>query len=213
MEEILKIENLSKRFPGVRAVDNVSFGLRKGEILALVGENGAGKSTLTSTLGGVLSPDSGRITLKGKPVFFQSSHDAIAAGISMVFQELSLVGTLSVAENIFANRHPVGPINNIRWRRLYRETSDLLRSFKLDLDPMVPVKRSAAAMSEANSSAPSRSPIAWTWPSGGQRMVPSATSAEIPVATTNADDDERPAAVGRSEVTSPSNPRLNRSAR
>ena len=141
MEEILKIENLSKRFPGVLAVDNVSFGLRQGEILALVGENGAGKSTLTGMLGGVLSPDYGRITLKGKAVSFQSSHDAIAAGISMVFQELSLVGTLSVAENIFANRQPVGPINNIRWRRLYRETRDLLRSFKLDLDPMVPVKR------------------------------------------------------------------------
>ena len=141
MAEILKVENLSKRFPGVLAVDNVSFDLRKGEILALVGENGAGKSTLTGMLAGVLSPDDGRITLKGKDVFFQSSQDAIAEGISMVFQELSLVGTLSVAENIFANRHPVGPINNIRWRRLYRETGDLLRSFKLDLDPMMAVKR------------------------------------------------------------------------
>jgi ABC-type sugar transport system ATPase subunit len=141
MEEILKIENLSKRFPGVLAVDNVSFGLRHGEILALVGENGAGKSTLTGMLGGILDPDHGHIILKGKTVSFQSSNDAIAEGISMVFQELSLVGTLSVAENIFANRHPVGPINNIRWRRLYRETRDLLRSFKLDLDPMVPVKR------------------------------------------------------------------------
>jgi ABC-type sugar transport system ATPase subunit len=141
MAEILKVENLSKRFPGVLAVDNVSFDLRKGEILALVGENGAGKSTLTGMLAGVLGPDDGRITLKGKDVFFQSSHDAIAEGISMVFQELSLVGTLSVAENIFANRHPVGPLNNIRWRRLYRETRDLLRSFKLDLDPMMAVKR------------------------------------------------------------------------
>ena len=137
MEEILKIENLSKRFPGVLAVDNVSFGLRHGEILALVGENGAGKSTLTGMLGGILDPDHGRIIVIGKTVSFQSSNAAIAEGISMVFQELSLVGTLSVAENIFANRHPVGPINNIRWRRLYRETRDLLRSFKLDLDPMV----------------------------------------------------------------------------
>jgi len=141
MDEILKIENLSKRFPGVLAVDNVSFSLSEGEILALVGENGAGKSTLTSMLGGVLAPDRGRMTLNGKTISFQSSHDAIAEGISMVFQELSLVGTLSVAENIFANRHPVGPINNTRWRRLYRETRHLLRSFKLDLDPMVLVKR------------------------------------------------------------------------
>ncbi len=141
MEEVLKVENLTKKFPGVLAVDDVSFGLHKGEILALLGENGAGKSTLTSMLGGVLRPDSGRITLKGKTVSFQSSHDAIGKGISMVFQELSLVDTLSIAENIFANRHPVGPVNNIRWGRLYRETRNLLHSFNLDLDPATLVKR------------------------------------------------------------------------
>ena len=140
-EQILKTENLSKSFPGVLAVDKVNFGLQKGEILALVGENGAGKSTLTGMLGGVLSPDHGRIILNGEAVSFQSSHDAIGEGISMVFQELSLVGNLSVAENIFANRHPVGPLNNVRWRRLYRETGDLLRRFNLDIDPVVPVKR------------------------------------------------------------------------
>ncbi len=140
-EQILKTENLSKSFPGVLAVDKVNFGLQKGEILALVGENGAGKSTLTGMLGGVLSPDHGRIILNGEAVSFQSSHDAIGEGISMVFQELSLVGNLSVAENIFANRHPVGPVNNVRWRRLYRETGDLLRRFNLDIDPVVPVKR------------------------------------------------------------------------
>ncbi len=141
MEEMLKTENLSKSFPGVLAVDKVSFSLREGEILALVGENGAGKSTLTNMLGGVLSPDHGGIILEGKTVSFQSSHDAIREGINMVFQELSLVGSLSVAENVFANRHPVGPVNNIRWRELYRETKDLLRRFNLDLDPMALVKR------------------------------------------------------------------------
>ncbi|UCE55565.1 MAG: sugar ABC transporter ATP-binding protein [Desulfobacterales bacterium] len=141
MEKILKTENISKSFPGVLAVDNVSFGLQSGEILALIGENGAGKSTLTNILGGVLNPDQGRIILEDKEVSFQSSHDAIREGISMVFQELSLVGNLSVAENIFANRHPVGPVNNIRWRKLYRETEDLLLKFNLDLDPMMLVKR------------------------------------------------------------------------
>jgi ribose transport system ATP-binding protein len=141
MEEILKVENISKSFPGVLAVDNVSFSLQKGEILALVGENGAGKSTLTNMLGGVLSPDKGRIILEGKSISFQSSHHAIQKGISTVFQELSLVSNLSVAENIFANHHPVGPINNIRWRKLYQETKDLLSKFKLDLDPMMLVKR------------------------------------------------------------------------
>ena len=141
MEEILRVENISKNFPGVLAVDNVSFSLQKGEILALVGENGAGKSTLTNMLGGVLSPDQGRIILDGKSVSFQSSHDAIRKGISTVFQELSLVSNLSVAENIFANRHPVGPVNNIRWRKLYQETKDLLGKFILDLDPVMLVKR------------------------------------------------------------------------
>jgi len=141
MEEILRVENISKSFPGVLAVDNVSFSLQKGEILALVGENGAGKSTLTNMLGGVLTPDQGHIILEGKPVSFQSSHDAIRKGISTVFQELSLVSNLSVGENIFANHHPVGPINNIRWRKLYQETKDLLSKFKLDLDPRMLVKR------------------------------------------------------------------------
>ena len=141
MEEILKTENLSRSFPGVVAVDKVSFDLQEAEILALVGENGAGKSTLINMLGGVLSPDNGRILLKGRSVAFQSSHDAIREGISLVFQELSLVGNLSVAENVFANRQPVGSINNIRWRVLYRKTGDLLHRFNLDLDPMMLVKR------------------------------------------------------------------------
>jgi ABC-type sugar transport system ATPase subunit len=72
-----------------------------------VGENGAGKSTLTQILGGAQKPDGGRILLESKPVSFNTSADAMHAGISMVFQELSLVGSLSVAENIFANRQPV----------------------------------------------------------------------------------------------------------
>src|SRR5512147_863584 len=104
MEEVLRTENISKEFPGVKAVDNVSFSLMKGEILALVGENGAGKSTLSQILGGVYRPDQGQFFLEGVPVVFSSPNHAIEQGISMVFQELSLVGSLSVAENLFANR-------------------------------------------------------------------------------------------------------------
>ena len=140
MEDVLKAENISKSFPGVLAVDNVSLTLRKGEILALVGENGAGKSTLTQILGGVLKPDQGRIVLEGKIGPFASVHDANQAGISMVFQELSLVGSLSVAENIFTNRQPVGWLNNIRWHDLYRETKEFLQKFSLNLDPRILVK-------------------------------------------------------------------------
>ena len=140
MEDLLKAENISKSFPGVLAVDDVSLTLRRGETLALVGENGAGKSTLMLVLGGVLKPDKGRIFLENKPVSFQSSQDAIRAGISMVFQELSLVGSLSIAENIFANRQPVGRFNNVRWRDLYQQTKEFLHRFDLDLDPRLLAK-------------------------------------------------------------------------
>src|SRR4030042_5354507 len=113
MEEVLRIENISKEFPGVKAVDNVSFTLMKGEILALIGENGAGKSTLSQILGGVYTPDAGQFFLEGQPAVFSSPSHALEQGISMVFQELSLVGGLSVAENLFANRPPTGPLGNI----------------------------------------------------------------------------------------------------
>ena len=141
MAEVLRAENVSKSFPGVLAVDEDSFTLERGEILALVGENGAGKTTLTQVLGGAHVPDSGNIILEGQPVVFHSTEDAIHAGISMVFQELSLVGSLSVAENIFANRQPVGLLNNIRWNGLYKDTEEFLNRFELDLDPKGLVKR------------------------------------------------------------------------
>ncbi len=141
MEEILRVEDISKSFPGVIAVDRVSLSLKSGEILALVGENGAGKSTLTNMLGGVLMPDSGEIFLEDKSVIFHSTYNAIRKGISTVFQELSLVGTLSVAENIFANRQPIGLLNKIKWRDLYSETEALLERFDLHLDPLLQVKR------------------------------------------------------------------------
>ena len=139
-DDILIVDGISKSFPGVLAVDNISFTLKRGEILALLGENGAGKSTLTQTLGGVLKPNSGGIILDGKRVSFSSPADAIRAGISMVFQELSLVGSLSVAENLFANRQPTGALNNIRWRDLYRQTRQFLREFDLPVNPKRHVK-------------------------------------------------------------------------
>ncbi len=140
MNPVLVVNNISKSFPGVLAVDKVSLELQKGEILALLGENGAGKSTLTQILGGTIKPDAGQIILDGKPVHFHSSAAAIDAGIAMVFQELSLVGSLSVAENIFANRQPVGAGDFVRWKELYHQTRTFLDRFQLDLDPRRPVK-------------------------------------------------------------------------
>ena len=141
MKTLLTIKELTKRFPGVLAVDRVSFSLNKGEILALIGENGAGKSTLTNMLSGVHKPDQGQIMLDSEPLKLSSSHDAIKHGISMVFQELSLVETLSVSENIFANRHPVGKLNNIHWRQLYQDTKDLLERFDIKINPNQLIKR------------------------------------------------------------------------
>lgn len=140
MEEVLRVKHISKRFPGVLAVDRVDLSLCKGEILALVGENGAGKSTLAQIICGAQRPDEGQILLENSAVNFDSPDDAMRFGISMVFQELSLVGSLSVAENIFANRQPVGAFNVIRWGELYQQTMDFLNSFDLDLDPRLPVK-------------------------------------------------------------------------
>lgn len=140
MTALLETRSLSKSFPGVLAVDDVSFELQEGEILAIVGENGAGKSTLMKILGGVERPDAGKLFLEGAEVQFSSPLEAIESGISMVFQELSLVGSLSVAENIFANRQPVGRFDLVRWEKLHRDTADLLNRFNLPLNPRAPVK-------------------------------------------------------------------------
>ncbi|MFZ3086346.1 MAG: sugar ABC transporter ATP-binding protein, partial [Candidatus Hydromicrobium sp.] len=102
--------------------------------------NGAGKSTLINVLGGVQKPDRGQIILNGKSVMFSSSDQAIRAGISVVFQELSLVDGLSIAENIFANRQPIGMLNKINWRQLYQQTQEFLEKFNLELNPRTLVK-------------------------------------------------------------------------
>jgi ABC-type sugar transport system ATPase subunit len=137
---ILETRGITKSFPGVRALDNVNFALEKGSVHALVGENGAGKSTLMLILGGVYRQDAGEILLEGRSVSFSSSHDANRAGISVVYQELSLVPNLSVAENIFAHRQPVRWANLIDWDRLHRRTNELLALFQSEkIDPRTPV--------------------------------------------------------------------------
>ena len=137
---ILEAHGISKSFPGVKALDGVDFQLGKGSVHALVGENGAGKSTLMLVLGGVHSPDEGNILLEGKPVRFASPHEANAAGISVVYQDLSLVPNLSVAENIFAHRQPMRRFGLIDWEALYRRSSELLARFGSEsIDPRVPV--------------------------------------------------------------------------
>jgi len=142
---VLQVTGLSKRFGAVQALDGVDLTIRAGEVHALVGENGAGKSTLVSLLAGVRQPDAGRILLSGREVRFRTAHEAAAVGIAAVFQELSLVGSLSIAENIFANRQPVNRFNLIRRGELRRQTRRVMEMFNVDLDPDDLVEHLSAA--------------------------------------------------------------------
>ena len=104
MSELFRLEKLCKAFPGVKALNDVSFSIEKGEVLALMGENGAGKSTLIKILAGAYRMDSGEIFCEGKKVQINDRNDSTKLGISIIFQELNLFSNLSVAENIFVNR-------------------------------------------------------------------------------------------------------------
>ena len=141
-EYVLEGRGIVKTFPGVRALDGVHLRVQRGETHAVVGEIGAGKSTLMLTLTGVHRPDEGTILLDGQPVTFSSPQEAVRHGISIVFQELSLVPSLSVAENIFPNRQPVGRFGQIDFPSLYRRARELLALFDLSgLDPGMPVRQ------------------------------------------------------------------------
>ena len=131
----LQVRNVVKQFPGVRAVDNVSLELRRGEIHALIGENGAGKSTLMHMVAGVYTPDEGTVELDGTSIAGLGEQRTADAGIAMVYQERSLVEALSIAENVFAGRQPVGRFGLIRRGEMRRETTRLLAELELPIDP------------------------------------------------------------------------------
>jgi len=123
---LLEMTGISKTFPGVRALDGVDFRLRPGEVHALIGENGAGKSTLIKILTGVHSKDSGVIRLNGTEIAPASSLEAQRLGISSIYQELNLIASLSVAENVFIGREPRNRLGLIDWKAIYQRTRDLL---------------------------------------------------------------------------------------
>jgi ABC-type sugar transport system ATPase subunit len=143
---VLKMEHIVKEFPGVKALDDVNFEACSGEVLALMGENGAGKSTLMKVLGGVWPYPSyqGDIFIRGERQRFQSPRQAMDAGIAIIHQELNLIAELSVAENIFLDRHPTNAIGAIDWRRLNRDAGALLEELGLaDIKPTDQVKHIA----------------------------------------------------------------------
>ncbi len=135
MDTLLSFKSVTKQFPGVRALDDISFDVARGEVHGLVGENGAGKSTLMHILAGVYQPDAGVMELEGREVRFADEQQAQSSGIGMVFQERSLVGSLSIAENIFAGRQPVKLFNWVDRRRMNLQAKELLGRVGLDLDP------------------------------------------------------------------------------
>lgn len=135
----LKIEGLSKAFPGVQALDKVSFEVLAGEIHAVVGENGAGKSTLMHIIAGVYRPDEGHMAINGKPYAPEDEKAAHQAGIAMVFQEVSLFPPLSVAENIFAGRQPLTPLGMVDFEQMRQRSRELLQDLGVDIDPATPV--------------------------------------------------------------------------
>jgi len=135
----LSIRNVVKTFPGVRAVDDVSLEVQRGEVHALIGENGAGKSTLMHLVAGVYQPDSGSILLDGASAEGLSEQGAADAGIAMVYQERSLVGALSVAENVYAGRQPVNGIGVIRRGPMREGARRILADLEVDIDPATPV--------------------------------------------------------------------------
>lgn len=146
---ILRLVRVSKRFPGVVALDDVSFDLFAGEVHVLVGENGAGKSTLVKLLSGIYQPDDGEMFFEGARVHLRTPHAAQQLGISTVHQELNLIPHLDVGKNIYLGREPMrGKTGVIDWAALYTGAREQLRQLGIDLDPHTPVSRLGVAMQQ-----------------------------------------------------------------
>ena len=137
---LIRFEGVTKRFHAVTALENVSFDVRPGEFLALCGENGAGKSTLMKILSGVITDYEGRIVVGDRPLVLTGTRDAEELGISIIHQELNLVGDLSVAANIFLGRELRTPLGFLDDRRMEREAAALFEPLECHIDPRQPVR-------------------------------------------------------------------------
>ncbi|MBO5520459.1 MAG: sugar ABC transporter ATP-binding protein, partial [Eubacterium sp.] len=143
-EYILEMKDIVKRFPGTLALDKVGLNLKRGEIVALIGENGAGKSTLMNVLMGVYKKDEGTILLNGKEIENNSPYDALKKGIGMVPQELNLVPEITIGENIFLGSHQKkGAL--IDWRSTMKNAKEILERLNVDVDPEMKASSISAA--------------------------------------------------------------------
>lgn len=148
-QPLWELDNITKVFPGVRANDGVSMSLYPGEIHGLLGENGSGKSTLIKILSGVYQPDSGSIRYQGREVRLENPTAARQKGVATVFQEFSLVPTLTVAENIFMGRHlrRAGGLL-VDWTTMRQKTREVLRQLEIEIDPDRPVRDLSVAQQQ-----------------------------------------------------------------
>ena len=136
MEEIkMRVSGVEKSFPGVKALSNIEFSVRKGTVHALCGENGAGKSTLMKIIMGLYQADKGQIYIDEKPVNIKNPIQAREMGISMIAQELNYVPELSVAENLFLGRLPVNKFGKVNWKKVKKDAAQFLTDEKLPYKP------------------------------------------------------------------------------
>jgi ABC-type sugar transport system ATPase subunit len=144
-EYLLEVDDVRKEFPGVVALDNVKFKLKRGTVHALMGENGAGKSTLMKIVAGIYTPDSGSFKLRGVDIRLKNPLDALENGIAMIHQELNLMGPMTVAENIWIRREPTNGFGFINHGEMRRRTEDLFTRLNIDIDPSVEVRSLSVA--------------------------------------------------------------------
>jgi inositol transport system ATP-binding protein len=142
---LLEVAGVRKEFPGVLALDDVSFRLRAGTVHALMGENGAGKSTLMKIIAGIYQPDSGTFRLRGQEVRLQSPLNALENGIAMIHQELNLMPYMTVAENIWIRREPKTRVGFVDHGELRRKTAALFQKLKINIDPEIEVRELSVA--------------------------------------------------------------------
>ena len=138
-EYLLAAEGVRKEFPGVVALDDVTFRLKRGSVHALMGENGAGKSTLMKILAGIYHPDCGSVKLKGVEIQLQSPLDALENGIAMIHQELNLMAPMTVAENIWIRREPLTRLGFVDHKEMNRKTADLFNRLNIAIHPQTKV--------------------------------------------------------------------------
>jgi len=148
-ETLLKMQGITKHFPGILALSNVSFDLFSGEVHCLVGENGAGKSTLIKILSGACKKDKGEILIEGRPIEVNSPHQAQEYGISTVYQELNLIPYLTVGENIFLGHEFVkNRLGQINWAEIYDRTAEILNQLKVKISPLAKVSTLSVAQQQ-----------------------------------------------------------------